>query len=287
MNLKFIFFLLLFSCNLSAQQNVITFDFGSYAVSLLSEGQRQGNTGILIGATDEMLKECVPDGKFPNATNVFLVETGEKTILFDAGYGRNLFDNLKKLKRSADDVDIVILTHMHGDHIGGLLRDGKKSFPKAMLYIPRPEHDYWMSDKAGNSANARKVIEMYKDKLQLFEPGTIEKPQELIKGIKSVAAYGHTPGHTGYLLESDGSKLLIWGDLTHAMAIQMSYPQVAVTYDVDPQMAVKYRQEILKYVSENKIPIAGMHIQYPAIGNVRKKASGGYEFNLICECEGR
>jgi glyoxylase-like metal-dependent hydrolase (beta-lactamase superfamily II) len=281
-------FLSLFACNVNAQQNVITFEIGSFAVSLLSEGQGQGNSGILIGATGEMLEKCAPDGKFPIATNAFLVETKDKTILFDAGYGRNLFDNLQSLKKKVENIDVIILTHMHGDHIGGLLRDGKKSFPKATLYIPQPEYDYWMSDKAGNSANARKVIEIYKDKLQLFEPGTIEKPQELIKGVRSVAAYGHTPGHTGYLLESDDSKLLIWGDLTHAMAVQMPYPQIAVTYDVDPKMAIEYRRQILEYVAENKIQIAGMHIPFPAMGKVRKDKTGnGYDFELLCECEGR
>ncbi len=293
LNVKFVtwnflfFFLFLFACKLNAQQNVITFDIGSYAVSLLSEGQGQGNTGILLNATDEMKKECAPDGKFSNATNVFLVETGGQTILFDAGYGRNLFDNLQSLKKKVEDIDAVILTHMHGDHIGGLLRDGKKSFPKATLYIPKPEYDYWMGDNARNSASARKVIEGYNDQLRLFEPGTIEKPQELVKGVWSIAAYGHTPGHTGYLLESGSSKLLIWGDLTHAMAIQMPYPQVAVTYDTDPKTAVESRQQILKYVAENKISIAGMHIPFPAIGSIRKNNTKGYDFELLCECEGR
>jgi glyoxylase-like metal-dependent hydrolase (beta-lactamase superfamily II) len=93
-----------------------------------------------------------------------------------------------------------------------------------------------------------------------------------------LATYGHTPGHTSFLIESKESKLLIWGDLTHAMAIQMPYPQVAVTYDVNPEGAVQSRKAVLTYVSENHIPVAGMHIAYPAIGEIKSISDGGYQF---------
>ncbi|MDR0573587.1 MAG: MBL fold metallo-hydrolase [Tannerella sp.] len=280
------------------RENVITFDidFESLAITLLSEGQGQGSIDILAGATEEMLKQTIPDGAFPNAVNAFLVEMGSKTILFDAGYGRELFDNLEAYGKTVADIDAIMLTHMHGDHIGGLLRNNKKSFPAATLYIPKPEYDYWMSDEAmrkqpesrrGGFIDARNVIDAYKDNLRLFVPGTIDETDELLPGIRSIAAYGHTPGHTGYMLESNGSKIFIWGDLTHAMAIQTLYPEVAVTYDLDPAQAVKSRRQLLEYLSEEKIRIAGMHIQFPAIGDVRKNKANGYDFILMCDCEGR
>ena len=279
--------MLVIASQAKAQEHIITFDIGSFAVTLLSEGQQQGNKSILVGATEAMLKQAIPNGTFPNAVNAFLVEAGNKTILFDTGFGRKLFDNLEAYGKTPADIDAVILTHMHGDHIGGLLQNGKKSFPKATLYIPQPEYDYWMSDKAGNAANAREVIEIYKDKLHLFMPGNIDDATELLPGIHSIAAYGHTPGHTGYMLDSNGSKLFIWGDLTHAMDIQMPYPEVAVTYDVDPKKAIESRRQLLKYLSDNRIQIAGMHIQFPAIGSLYKNSSNGYDFILICECLGR
>lgn len=295
----FLFSFLLFSLSMRAQEDkneVITFDVGSFTITLLSEGQQQGKTSILIGATDEILKQTAPEGSFPNATNAFLVETGDRTILFDTGHGRRLFDNLKSCKKTPEDIDIIMLTHMHGDHIGGLLREGEKSFPSATLYIPQPEHDYWMSDKEmkkmpenrrGGFVQARKVIEAYKDRLQLFTPVDIDASTELLPGVCGIAAYGHTPGHTGFLLESAGAKLFIWGDLTHAMAIQMPYPEVAVTYDVDPAEATQSRQRLLKYMADHKIRIAGMHIPYPAIGNVKIRETGGYQYAPLCECEGR
>jgi glyoxylase-like metal-dependent hydrolase (beta-lactamase superfamily II) len=148
------------------------------------------------------------------------------------------------------------------------------------VYLAQPEHDYWADESNSRGQQARDVIAAYKDKLHLFPPveaGRNGAP--LVAGILGIAAYGHTPGHTAYLLESDKEKLLVWGDLTHAMAIQMPYPQVAVTYDVNPEDAIAYRKKILAYVEKNKIPIAGMHIAFPGIGAVSKgEVPGGYLF---------
>jgi glyoxylase-like metal-dependent hydrolase (beta-lactamase superfamily II) len=274
-------------------EHVISFQTGDAVVSVLSEGQQKNNTANLIGATPEILSKHVPDGTYPAAINAFLIRTDDKTILIDAGFGRNLFDNFKTLKTSSEKVDIVLLTHMHGDHIGGLLKDGKPTFPDAEIYLPKPEHDYWTSDvemnkmpenRRGSFLQARSVIEIYKKKLHLFNPAEAGTDAgEIIPGIKAIAAYGHTPGHTGYLLESAGSRLFIWGDLTHAMAVQMPHPEVAITYDVDPKQAIEYRKKLLDYVAKNKIPVAGMHIAFPSIGDVTTKEEG-YSFAPFCNC---
>lgn len=282
--------MLLTTAGLSAQQNenVFTYKVGDYEVSLLSEGQGNGNTGILIGATPEMLQKAIPQGSFPNAVNTFLLRTAGKNILIDTGHGRKLWDNLQYLGVSPEQIDVVLLTHMHGDHIGGMMKDGKVAFANADVYLPKPEHDYWTSDEAmnkqpegrrGGFTNARAMIDAYKNKLHLFDPVEIENAasasaSEIIPAIKGIAAYGHTPGHTMFELQSNGQKLLIWGDLTHAMAIQMPYPQVAVTYDVNPEDAIRYRTKILKHVSANKVPVAGMHIAYPGMGTVSPQGEG-------------
>lgn len=268
--------------------STFTHKVGNYSISLLSEGQQKGNQSILIGATEAMLKEYVPDGSFPNAMNAFLLKTPEKNILFDTGLGRKLFQNLESLGVTADKVDIVVITHMHGDHIGGMLKDGEKAFPNAEIYLPQPEFDYWTDqgrinklpeNQRGSFLNAIKVTEAYKDKLHLFIPDLLgQKSNQIIKDIQGIAAYGHTPGHTVYMIGSGKDKLLIWADLTHAMAIQMPYPQVAVTYDVNPDDAINARMEILKYVEKHKIPIAGMHIAYPGMGKIVKAKAEGYQF---------
>lgn len=265
-----------------------TYKIGEFEVSLLSEVQQKGATKILLGATPEMLQQCVPDGTFPNAVNAYLLRISGKNILVDTGYGKKLFDNLKSLGVTPEQIDVVLLTHMHGDHIGGMFRDGQLAFPNADIYLPQPEYDYWTDDKAMNSfpedrrggfKGAQKVIDAYKSKLRLFAPVRFDDNLPgILPGIHGIEAYGHTPGHTMYLLESNKDKLLIWGDLTHAMAIQMPYPQVAVTYDTDPSKAIVSRKKTLEYVSQHKIPVAGMHVAFPGSGKVTVASSGGYLF---------
>ena len=268
------------------EETVVTYAVGTYMVSTLSEGGGKGSAELLSGVTDEAMKKFLPDGTFDIQTNAFLVRTGNKNILVDTGYGRNLFDNLRSLGVSEDKIDVILLTHMHGDHIGGLLRDGKPAFPNAKIVLAIPERDHWMAAAAPDTPQ-KKVLAAYSESLRLITPNTLD---EIAAGKPSqresqpgtitstvIAAYGHTPGHVMFQIEADGKRLLIWGDLTHAMAVQMPYPSVAVTYDVDPAQAVQSRLAVLEYAAKNRIPVAGMHIAYPGIGTVAKKADG-YSF---------
>lgn len=267
--------------NVMAQgvKSVVTHKIGKFDISVLPESQGSGNTKILIGATPEMIKECVPDGTFPNALNAFLVKTPEQTILVDAGFGQQLFDNLNSLNITPEQIDVIFLTHMHGDHIGGLLKDEKVTFPNATLYMAQTEYDHWMK---GNNTSQQKVINAYKNKLKLFIPDELTKEKApLFSGIRGIAAYGHTPGHTVFLFESENQQLLVWGDIAHAMKIQMPYPQVAVTYDTNPEQAIESRKNILEYASKNNIPIAGMHVAFPGIGTIKANQAGGYLFEPI------
>jgi len=277
-----------FCTKVQTNENIFLTKLGDSKVYLLSEGQRNGNTGILIGATPEITGKYAPNDSFPMAANAFLWQINGKNILFDTGYGKNLFDNLQYLKLKPEDIDVICITHMHGDHIGGLLKDDQAAFPNATLFISQQECDYWTSDDSMNQAPenyrggflaAKKVVEAYKDRLQLFEPNAITPPYDkvLYSGIKAIAAYGHTPGHVVYLLESGNDKMLIWGDLAHAMAVQMPCPEIAVTYDTDPTAAIQSRLAILEFAADQKIPVAGMHIPYPSIGNI-EKADQGYRF---------
>jgi len=269
-------------------ENIFSMKLGDSKVFLLSEGQRSGNTQILIGATPEIIGKYAPGDSFPMATNAFLWQTKGKNILFDTGYGKALFDNLQFLKVEPENIDAIFITHMHGDHIGGLLRNDQAAFPNATLYIAQPEYDYWTNENTMNQMPenyrggfllAGKVVEAYKDRLHLFEPDSINSPdsKELFPGVNAFAAYGHTPGHTIYLATSGNDKLLIWGDLAHAMAIQMPHPEIAATYDTNPDQAIQSRSAVLQFASELAIPVAGMHIPYPSIGTI-EKTDTGYRF---------
>jgi len=274
-----------------------TYGIGEFSITLLPEGQRQSTLDRLLGVSEDMIKEYLPDETYTNAVNSFMVEYKDKTILIDAGFGNNLFNHLEACGKTPEDFEIILMTHMHGDHIGGLLKDGIKSFPNATLYISQVEYDYWMDDDAmqgtaesrrSGFTQARNVINAYKENLQTFTPGTIEKQEhEIIPGIKSIEAYGHTPGHTAFLLEDDGYQFLIWGDLTHAIQVQIPYPQVAYAADTDSGKSSESRRRIFEYVSKNnEIWVAGMHIEYPGMGIVKGYSSTGYKFSLLCTCEG-
>lgn len=284
-----IYFALLFMNNIViiAQENTHTFTYkvGEYELILLSEGQAQGNSGILIGATPEMLRKTMPDGGFPNAINAFLVRIPDKNILIDTGVGRNLLTNLQSFGLSPEDIHTIVITHMHGDHTGGLIKDGENVFKNAKILLGETEHNYWTSreemnklpeNRRGGFVSAQNILKAYAGNIDLIK---LEKltPKES-DGIFFIEAYGHTPGHMACLIKSGKEQILIWADVTHAMAIQMPYPQISVTYDVNPVQAAETRKEILEYVTKNNIPVAGMHIPYPGIGEVKASDKGGYVF---------
>lgn len=280
-----------FAAAADAEEKEKTFSHkvGDREIVLLSDQQSEADNSLLIGASPEVLEKYARDGKYATAINAFLVKTGEGAVLIDTGLGKSLVENMKASGIEPDGVLAILLTHMHGDHIGGMLKDGKPVFKNAKVYLSKAEYEYWMSDEKRDRLpearrkgfrQPREVVAAYKDRLELFvpvEPG--EKGKPVIPGFTGIAAYGHTPGHTMYLVESGEGKMLVWGDLAHAMAVQMPVPEVAVTYDVDPAMAVKSRKKVLEYVTANSLPVAGMHIPYPGMGTVEGK--GEYKFTPL------
>ena len=275
----------------TAQQTPEIFQYRStpVGVSVLPELQQNGHVHTLIGATPGILKKYAPDGIIPSAVNAFLIYRYGQVTLIDAGFGRKLFERLQSLGFTADDVSVVLLTHLHGDHIGGLLRDGKAAFPNATVYLSKQEYDYWTNDEAmnklpedrrGNFENARKTLAAYEEKVFTFEPAEIdaEAQREVIPGVYGIAAFGHTPGHTMYKIALGTEEFLVWADLTHATAIQLPHPEVAVTYDLHPEQAVATRKEVLAYAAKNALPVAGSHIAFPSAGWVFENKQGGYVF---------
>ena len=256
-------------------KTVYTFPVGQYKLSALAERIGTGNPKVLMNASPELIQKYIPNG-FQTQVNAFLLQTPEKNILIDAGLGQNLLSNLRSLNVTPEQIDAILITHMHGDHIGGLLAEGKKVFPNADLYISQAEYDYWETQENKQSHD---VFDVYKSSLKLFQPEALgSKKQNILPGVQAITAFGHTPGHTAYLIESGNSKLLVWGDLTHVTAVQMPHPEMGVTYDKDSKQAIASRKQILEYVAKNQIPIAGMHIASPAVGDITANGQGGYIF---------
>jgi glyoxylase-like metal-dependent hydrolase (beta-lactamase superfamily II) len=250
-------------------QQVFAWKGGGVEVWSLQENQGPGNPSILINAADAV-KKYIPTGKSLSATNEFLIKSGGKIILVDTGFGGALFGELASLGVKPGDVDLVLLTHTHIDHVSGLARDGKALFPKAELLLAKAEYDW-----AKTNPKTMESLKPYESRTRTFDPGTLGGAgPEAAPGVKAWAAYGHTPGHTVFLVESGGQRLLIIGDLLHVEAVQFPRPDISASYDKDPAEAAKTREAVLAWAAANKAPIAGSHLLYPAMGDVAKDGAG-------------
>ena len=231
--------------------------------------------------------------KFENPYVPTLVNTGKELVLFDAGnpVGRQpTTGNLAKLLVTAgykpEQVDIVVITHGHPDHIGGLTLEGKPTYPNARIVFGEVEFDFW---RKGEVREARKQnLELFKQvALPFGEKATFLKPEgEVVTGIRAVNAYGHSPGMLAFHVESGGQRLLIWGDVANHYVMAIQQPEWHVGFDDIKDAAVETRKRIFGMVSTDKIPVAGFHMPFPALGFVEKSGTSyrwvpaSYQFNL-------
>jgi len=248
---------------------------GQYEVYVLVESERDGNTSILVGADEAVLKRYIPAEGFKHTANAILIKTPKQNILIDTGTGAGgiIVEKIKKLGVQPENIDAVLITHLHGDHFGSLQKDGAAVFSKAKIYLSAKELEYFTKTQVNQGAVA--ALKPYGAKVTTFEPGELgKKLKEVLPGIFPIAAYGHTPGHTLYLIENKNEKLLIIGDLLHIALVQFPIPEISATYDTDQKAAATVRRQVLDYAAKNKIPVAGMHIVYPGTGSVSVDGSG-------------
>lgn len=273
------------------------FRAGAAVVTALSDGFVQLGPPVLPNVDPEAFAQAMhrafqPDGSaYTASVNAFLVEGGGRTILIDAGAGSamgptvgNLPDSLAAAGVRADEIDAVLLTHMHADHVGGLIDgDGNAAFARAELVIREAEIDYWTAPSTrealppqaqGTVDGARAVAAAYEARIRRFaDDGSVAE------GIEAVALYGHTPGHTGYRIggPDEADALLVWGDVMHVPPVQMPHPEIYLAFDTSPQDAVNTRVSLLERAAARRLRIAGMHMPFPAVGHV-VAASGRYRF---------
>ena len=208
-------------------------------------------------ASDALIDSLSLQDGVPSSVSAFWVEAPDGSgILFDTGLGApdsRLLKGLEAEGVAPSDVEYLYLTHLHGDHIGGMLRGDTVVFPRAEVYASRAENEAWMQMPAERKAQVEKTMEAYKADLHLFEFG-----DTLPGGVVALEAVGHTPGHTVYQL----GKLLIVGDLMHGLALQKDHPEICATYDMDKAAAIASRKRIMQYASDNDMGMTGMH--FPA-----------------------
>lgn len=194
-----------------------------------------------------------PSGKVASSMNCFLVRKDGHNFLIDTGLpperGGMIMERLKSLNIDPESIEAVFITHGHFDHIGGLINgDGSPNFPKASIYVEAKELT-WM--ESSNAEFTSKLKNAYGDKVIVFQPGEL-LPHEMLP----IAAYGHTPGHVVYRL----GNLLFAGDILHGMSVQLIDPSICANFDMDKELAVKTREDILKYAASNSLTVLCAHV---------------------------
>ncbi len=221
------------------------------------------------------------------SVNGYLINTGTKLVLIDTGaaglFGPTLgklVTNLKASGYTPEQVDEIYVTHMHPDHVGGLAADGKMVFPNATIRAHAKEGAFWLSQANLDAApegskgffqGAMASLKPYVDagRLKTFDGET-----ELVPGIRAIPAIGHTPGHTLYAVESDGNKLVVWGDLMHVAAVQFVQPTVTIQFDTDSKAAMPQRRKNYADAAKKGYYVAIAHVSFPGIGKLRSSGSG-------------
>lgn len=226
------------------------------------------------------------DGGVKTAVAGYLVNTGKNLILVDAGTGDVFDDKVGKLTQSLraagyepEQVDIILPTHLHFDHFSGVTRNGKMEFPSATIYIPQEEKDFWFDTAIPDMPeHVQQYAQWTRDAVAPYaEAGRVyyyPLGSEVLPGVFSVGTPGHTPGHGGFEIESQGETLFLWGDLLHNHALQLTEPDIAAEFDVIPEKARESRGKKLAELAERKILIAGAHLPFPGIGHIRKAPRG-------------
>ncbi len=268
---------------------------GDWEVTSLSDGTFPMPVDkLLVNVTPPALDAALERSFLKNpveaSVNGFLVNTGGKLVLIDTGAGvffgpsvGKLAANLRAAGYRPEQVDDIYITHMHGDHVGGLIADGRRVFPNAVVHASKPEADYWLSKAAMDAApaEAKGGFQQAMSALQPYVAAgkfkTFEGETELLPGLRAIPNHGHTPGHTIYVASHQGQSVVFWGDLMHVAAVQFADPAVAIRYDFDPVMAVAQRKKVFADVAAQRSWVAGAHLSFPGIGHLRQ-AGGGYEF---------
>lgn len=249
---------------------------GQFEVTTLLAGSRLNDTPREIFGlnVDDATFKAASDAAFiphDRAVQVFtptLVNTGSSLILFDTGLDpAGITAALAAAGYAPDQVDLVVLSHMHGDHIGGLADDaGTPTFAKARYVAGAVEHAHWSgTDNAGFAA---KVKPLTAQTTLLDDGGTVAP------GITALLAPGHTPGHMAFHLESDGQRLLLGGDLANHPVWSLAHPDWEVKYDQDKAQAAATRRKVLGMLAADRIPFIGYHMPFPGLGYVETTGQG-------------
>lgn len=267
---------------------------GDVDVFVLLDGTIDVGPDLIVGfdqdAADKALeRQHLPrfNGSRPLPVLGHVIDTGRKKIAIDTGTLPGFSPKtggyhaaLKQAGIEPDDIDTVLITHLHPDHVGGMMAGTKRQFANAEVVVSKTEWEFWHGAAADALPDqvqpfvkiARDTTKPYLDQVRLFE-----KEDEVLPGIEAISMPGHTPGHAGFHLHSSGESLLFWGDLIHLTRLQFDNPDWLVAFDMDPAQTTATRSKILDRAAADRLQVTGAHLEFPGFGYVDKTA-GRYEF---------
>ncbi len=265
---------------------------GDFEITALSDGTVDLKPGELLTNTTpaevtSYLQRSFESTAVPTSVNAYLVNTGDKLVLIDTGAAKlfgptlgNLLTNLAAAGYKPEQVDAVLITHMHPDHVGGLVADGKIAFPNATVHADQRDAAFWL-EKAQLDKAPDAMKEFFQGAMASMGPyvtagrfKAFDGSTELFPGIRALATPGHTPGHSVYSIESKGQKLVLWGDLMHVAAVQFAKPAVTIAFDVDSPAASVQRRKAYADAAKGRYLVAAAHLPFPGIGHLRAEGKG-------------
>jgi glyoxylase-like metal-dependent hydrolase (beta-lactamase superfamily II) len=261
---------------------------GDIEVTTLSDGVLAAPLDVVLDmdkAETERLAGRKPGEPLPIAVNAFLLRRAGKWALIDTGAGNTmgptlgkLPDNLRAVGVAPEQIETIFLTHLHPDHSNGLVDDaGNAIYPNAEVVVHATEAQFWLDRDATtgaserirrNIAKAAVTTAPYRDRMRSVRDG------EVMPGVSAVLLPGHTPGHTGWLIQSGKDSLLIWGDLVHLASIQIPRPDTGLVYDVDPQAACATRRRMFDRIAADRLTVGGAHLDFPGFGTIVRRGAG-------------
>ncbi len=270
------------------------FKFGDFRITTILDGGRLadgphptfGENQDADAVAQLMEANFLPSDRFVNGFAPVIIDTGSEKLLFDTGLGEGargnglgqLRERMEAAGHGPDDIDIVVITHFHGDHIGGLTEGGEPTFPNARYVFGQAEYDFWTAPERAEGQTANAAAAVAEKVVPLAENATfVGDGDDVVAGIHAVAAFGHSPGHMTYSIESGGRRLMLTADTANHYVASLQRPDWHVVFDMDKEMAVEARMRIFDMIATDRIPFIGYHMPFPAVGFV-EKIDQGYRY---------